>query len=272
MQHRNRVGRGHRSLSAQFGGPRQRGRRGIDRHDPSTKGDRDHDRRESDTTAAEHREPLLGLEPGLCGEGMESGGEAAAQNRGSDEIHRVRKSDQIEICGGDCHLLSEGAGPAEAGLGLLRADLSLPGPTPVTSSTPVDKRHSDPIPNCERRNLRARLGDDSGELMTRYVRQRNHLMATPGMPVRSADARRLHLDHGTIGWTLGRWHLGNAEQGTNCVEHNCTHSPRCTSDRRGMCRHRRLSAAAGSAERLRGRGEPATLPRGQLTTRATGLT
>jgi hypothetical protein len=99
-------------------------------------------------------------------------------------------------------------------------------------STPVDERHSDPIPDCERRNLRTRLGNNSGELVTGHVRQRNHLVATPGVPIGSTDSRRLHVDHGSVGWAFGGRDLGNAERGTNGVEDNSTHSPGSTSQRR----------------------------------------
>ena len=51
----DRVGSGHRGLRTEVGRSRQRGRREVDRHDPSTKRDRNHDRRKSDTAAAEHR-------------------------------------------------------------------------------------------------------------------------------------------------------------------------------------------------------------------------
>jgi hypothetical protein len=60
--------------------------------------------------------------------------------------------------------------------------------------------------------------------VTRHMRQRNHLVATPGMPVRSTDSRRLDVDHNTGTWTSGTRHIGNAERGTDDVEDNRTHS------------------------------------------------
>lgn len=60
--------------------------------------------------------------------------------------------------------------------------------------------------------------------MTRHMRQRNNLVATPGMPVRSTDSRRLDVYHNTGTWTFGTRHIGNAERGTDDVEDNRTHS------------------------------------------------
>ena len=60
--------------------------------------------------------------------------------------------------------------------------------------------------------------------MTRHMRQRNNLVATPGMPVRSTDSRRLDVYHNTGTWTFGTRHIVNAEQGTDDVEDNRTHS------------------------------------------------
>jgi hypothetical protein len=56
------------------------------------------------------------------------------------------------------------------------------------------------------------------------MRQRNNLVATPGMPVRSTDSRRLDVDHNTSAWTFRTRHIGNAERGTDDVEDNRTHS------------------------------------------------
>ena len=70
--------------------------------------------------------------------------------------------------------------------------------------------------------------------MTRHMRQRNNLVATPGMPVRSTDSRRLDVDHNAVTWTLGTRHIGNAERGTDDLEDNRTHSlvlPRAAVDR-----------------------------------------
>lgn len=60
--------------------------------------------------------------------------------------------------------------------------------------------------------------------MTWHMRQRNNLVATPGMPVRSTDSRRLDVDHNAGTWTFGTRHIGNAEWGTDDVEDNRTHS------------------------------------------------
>ena len=81
---------------------------------------------------------------------MKGGGEAAAQNRGRDEIHRIRKPDEVKVGRADRDLLSEGASVGEPRLGLMRADLSLPRLTPVTLPTPVHERHCDPISHRER--------------------------------------------------------------------------------------------------------------------------
>ena len=143
------IGRGHCSPGAEFCGSRQRCWRGVNRHDPSAEGYCDRDRRKSHTTTAKHRKPLLGPEPGLCCDRVEGGGEAAAQNRRRDEIHSVRKPDEIEVCSADCDLLSEGALVAEPWLGLIRADLSLSSPTPIACPTTVHERDGDPIANRE---------------------------------------------------------------------------------------------------------------------------
>ena len=70
--------------------------------------------------------------------------------------------------------------------------------------------------------LRQRSGYASSR--ARHMRQRNNLMATPGMPVRSTDSRRLDVDHNTGAWTFRTRHIGNAERGTDDVEDNRTHS------------------------------------------------
>ena len=114
---------------------------------------------------------------------------------------------------------------AEPRLGLVRADLSLTRPTPVTAPTPVHERHRDAVPNRERRHVGTGFPDNSRELVTRHVRQRNQLVAAPGMLVRSTNPRCPHINHGTVGWTLWRRQLRDAQRRTNGVEDNSTHSP-----------------------------------------------
>jgi hypothetical protein len=50
-------------------------------------------------------------------------------------------------------------------------------------------------------------------------------MAPPRMPVRSTNPRRLHINHGTVEWTVGRRQLRDVQRRTNRVEDNSTHSP-----------------------------------------------
>jgi hypothetical protein len=107
----------------------------------------------------------------------------------------------------------------------MRADLRLPRPAPVASPASVDERHSDAISHRERRNLGACLGHNSGELVTRYMRQRDDLAAMPGMPIRSTDSGRLYIDDGAIRWTFGGRDLSNAERGTHGLKDNSAHSP-----------------------------------------------
>src|SRR5690242_9160612 len=117
----------------------------IDGDHASPKCSRDHDRREPDTTAAVHGDPLTFGNAGLIHYCAKRSGETAPEACGGLESQLIRQSDQIEVRSRDRYVLREGAPVREARLELVIAHLLIARAAGPARATGADKRYGDAI-------------------------------------------------------------------------------------------------------------------------------
>ena len=91
----------------------------------------------------------------------------------------------------------------EAGLGLRRADLGLAVPTPLAPAAALDEGGGDSIADAEPGHVRAEFEHHPGELVAGHVRQRDRVVAAPGVPVRPAHPGGADTDDDAVGRALG---------------------------------------------------------------------
>src|SRR5690606_23861736 len=111
----------------------------VDGDDVRATGGGDHDGTEPDAAGAEHDDLLPWCEPRAPGDGAVGGGEPAAEARGGLQGDVVGDGDEVGVGGVQHDELGVRAPVGEAGLGLIGADLGLPGAAPVAGAAPADE-------------------------------------------------------------------------------------------------------------------------------------
>ena len=220
------IGRG---LRTQLFGRRPCRRERVHTDDPGAKRNADLDRGEPQAPTAAHQQGLLGCQSALDDHGAVRSGEATAKRRGFREPQRVREPDQIRLGVRDHDPLGERAPSGEPRLFLAIADLVVTCPTLCTRSARVDERGRHAIADRPSGDIDADLVDNTCELMTGHVWQRDRFVSHPGVPVTAAETGGPDGDDDTV---AGTWRLRKlsdlwpfSDPPINDSSHDCSQRP-----------------------------------------------
>lgn len=196
----------------------------IDGDDLSSRGKRDHGCGKSHASAAVDHDPFAGTDLSQGDDGAERGDEAATETGRLHEIERVREPDEIAVGVSQRDEFGEGTPTGESGLELVQANLGIPGQAGSAMAAATDKRHGDTISHLPAMNGGADGFDGARQFMAGHMGKPDvGIMALPGVPVTSADARGVNAYDDAIGGGGGIRDLRNRKRATKLIKPDGVH-------------------------------------------------